>query len=60
MKAIKAIKQPASINDHNNELLISKEREIFKNIYNEILNKIEELDKKINYDDLNFFAKSRI
>ena len=58
MKAIKAIKQPASINNHNNELLISKEREIFKNIYNEILNKIEELDKKINYDDLIFLLKA--
>ena len=34
-------------NYHKNELLLSKEREIFKNIFNEILDKIEELNKKI-------------
>ena len=35
--------------DCKNKLLISKEREIFKNIYNERLDKIEELTKKIDY-----------
>ena len=33
-------------NDYKNKLLLPKEREIFKNIYNERLNKIEELTKK--------------
>ena len=49
MKAIKDNKkQVANINaDYKNELLLSKEREIFKNIYNEIFDKIEELNKKI-------------
>ena len=34
-------------NDYKNELLLSKEREILKNIYNERLNRIEELTKKL-------------
>ena len=34
-------------NYYRNELLLSKEREIFKNIYNERLDKIEGLTKKI-------------
>ena len=34
-------------NDYKNELLLSKEREIFKNIYNEGLDRIEKLAKKI-------------
>ena len=36
-----------------------KEREIFKTIYNKRLDKIEELDKKIDYDDLIFITKRR-
>ena len=39
-------------------MLISKEREIFKNIYNERFNKLEELTKKINNDDLKFIFNS--
>ena len=51
-KEIEAIqdnkKQQANINDHYmNKLLLSKEREMFKNIYNERLDKIEELNKKL-------------
>ena len=52
-KQIKAIKdskkQQANINadDYKNKLLISKEREIFKNICNERLDKLQELTKKI-------------
>ena len=51
-KQIEAIqdnkKQLANINDdYKNKLLLSKEREIFKNIYNERLDKIEELNKKL-------------
>ena len=64
-KQIKAIednkKQPANNNEDNykNRLLVSKEREIFKNVYNERLNKIEGLTKKINFDDLKYDTESR-
>ena len=34
-------------NDYKDKLLLSKEREIFKNIYNKRLDKIEELNKKL-------------
>ena len=48
-------KQLANINDdYKNKLLLSKERKIFKNIYNERLDKIEELNKKIDYSNLNY------
>ena len=41
--------------DHyKNKLLLSREREIFKNIYNKRLNKIEELSKKIDYNNLKY------
>ena len=39
--------------------MLSKERELFKNISNERLNRIEELTKNINYDELNFFVQNR-
>ena len=42
----------------NNELWFQKEREIFKNIYNKRLNKIDELSKKIYYDGLKFIVNS--
>ena len=46
-------KQLANINeDYKNKLLLTKEREIFKNIYNERLDKIEELNKKIDNNNL--------
>ena len=38
-------------NSYKNELLISKEREIYKNICNKTLDKIEVLANKINYID---------
>ena len=38
--------------------MISKEREIFKNIYNERLDKLEELIQKINFDNLKCFTES--
>ena len=54
-KEIKAIQdnkgQLVNINnddDYKNKLLLSRKREIFKNIYNKRLNKIEELSKKID------------
>ena len=37
--------------------MISKEREIFKNIYYERLDKIEELTKKVNFDNLKYFTE---
>ena len=42
----------------NNELLLSKERKIFRNIYNKILNKIDELSKQTDYGDLRFIVHS--
>ena len=63
-KQIKAIeddkKQLANTNanDYKNEWLISKEREIFKNIYNKKLDKIEKLSNKVNYDDLKFATEN--
>ena len=57
-KQIKAIqdKQIVNINKDNykNKLLLSKEREIFKDIYNKRLDKIEELNNKIDYDNLHY------
>ena len=60
-KQIKAIRdnkeQLVSINnddDYKNKLLLSEEREIFKNIYNKRLDKIEELSKKIDYNNLKY------
>ena len=59
-KQVKAIqdKQIVNINknDYKNKLLLSKEREIFKDIYNKRLDKIEELNNKINYDNLEYFV----
>ena len=62
-KQIKAIqdnkKQIANISDdYKNKLLLSKEREIFKNIYSERLDKIEELNKKNDYNNLKYPAIS--
>ena len=57
-KQIKAIqdnkKQLISDDDYKGKLLISKEREIFKDIYNKRLDKIEELDNKIDYNNLKY------
>ena len=63
-KQIKAIEDNikrlsnTNANDYKSELLISKEREIFKNIYNKKLDKIEELANKVNYDDLKYLTES--
>ena len=60
-KQIKAIQynkeQLVNINnddDYKNKLLLSGEREIFKNIYNKRLDKIEELSKKTDYNNLKY------
>ena len=42
--------------DYKDKLLLSKEREIFKDIYNKRLDKIEELNNKIDYDNLQYVA----
>ena len=40
--------------DCKNKLLLSKEREIFKDIYNKKLDKLEELNNKIDYNNLKY------
>ena len=40
--------------DYKNKLLLSREREIFKNIYNKRVDKIKELSKKIDYNNLKY------
>ena len=63
-KQIKAIQdnkeQSANINndDYKDQLLLSKEREIFKDIYNKRLDKIEELNNKIDYNNLKYAVVS--
>ena len=61
-KQIKAIQdnkqQLLNDNDYKNKLLISKEREIFKDVYNKRLDKIEELNNKIDYDNLKYIVES--
>ena len=57
-KQVKAIKDNTSTNYYKNELLLSKEKEIFKNTYSERLDRLEGLTKKINYYDLNLTVES--
>ena len=57
VKPIQDNKQLVNINnddDYKNKLLLSKEREIFKDIYNKRLDKIEELNDKIDYGNLEY------
>ena len=64
-KQVKAIEDKLIVNinnykdDYKDKLLLSKEREIFKDIYNKRLDKIEELNNKINYDNLEYAVYSR-
>ena len=44
--------------DYKNRLLLLKEREIFKDIYNKRLDEIEEVKNEINYDDLDYVVLS--
>ena len=57
-KQVKAIQDNQIVNinkdDYKDKLLLSKERKIFKDIYNKRLDKIEELSNKINYDNLKY------
>ena len=61
VEAIQDNKQLVSINkdDYKDKLLLSKEREIFKDICNKRLNKIEEMNNKIDYDDLDYVILSK-
>ena len=57
VKAIQDNKKLVNINNDDNykdKLLLSKEREIFKDIYNKRLDKIEKINNKIDYDNLNY------
>ena len=61
-KQVKAIqdKQTVNINkdDYKDKLLLSKEREVFKDIFNNRLDKIEEMNNEIDYDDLDYVVLS--
>ena len=61
VKAIQDNKQLVNINkdDYKDKLLLSKEREIFKDIFNKKLNKIEEMNNEIDYDDLDYVILSK-
>ena len=59
VKAIQDNKHLVNINkddDYKDKLLLSKEREIFKDIYNKRLDKIEELNNEIDYNNLQYVA----
>ena len=60
VKAIQDNKQLVNIDndDYKDNLLLSKEREIFKDIYNKRLDKLEELNNKIDYNNLKYVAVS--
>ena len=57
---VKTIQDKQLVNNNNDDykdkLLLSKETEIFKDIYNKRLDKIEELNNKIDYDNLEYVA----
>ena len=54
VKAIEYNKQIVNKDDYKDKLLLSREREIFKDIYNKKLDKLEELNKKIDYNNLKY------
>ena len=60
IKAMQYNKQLVNIDndDYKDKLLLSKEREIFKYIYNKRLDKLEELNNKIDYNKLNYVVLS--
>ena len=57
-KQVKAIQENKQIvnkdDDYEDKLLLSREREIFKDIYNKRLDKIDELNNKFDYNNLNY------
>ena len=54
VKAIEYNKQIVNKDDYKDKLLLSREREIFKDIYNKKLDKLEELNNKIDYNNLKY------
>ena len=56
VKVIQDNKQLFNKDDYKDKLLLSREREIFKGIYNKRLDKIEELNNKIDYNNLKYVA----
>ena len=60
VKAIQDNKQLINIDndDYKDKLLLPKEREIFKDIYNKRLDKLEELNNKIDYNNLKYVVVS--
>ena len=62
-KQVKAIQDNKQIvnkdDDYKDKLLLSREREIFKDIYNKRLDKIEELNNKIDYNNLNYVSVNK-
>ena len=60
IKAIQDNKQSGNINndEYKDKLLLSKEREIFKDIYNKRLDKLVELNNKIDYNNLKYIVVS--
>ena len=54
VKATQDNKQIVNEDDYKDKLLLSKDREIFKDIYNKRLDKIEEMNNQIDYDDLDY------
>ena len=61
VQAIQDNKQLVNINrdDYKDKLLLSKEREIFKDISNKKPYKIEEMSNEIDYDDLDYVILSK-
>ena len=61
-KQVKAVqdKQIVNINkdDYKDKLLLSKEKEIFKDIYNKRLDKIEKMNNEFDYNDLDYVVLS--
>ena len=58
VKAIQYNKQIVNKDDYKDKLLLSREREIFKDIYNKRLDKLEELNNKIDYNNLKYVILS--
>ena len=62
-KQVKAIQDNKQIvnkdDDYKDKLLLSREREIFKDIYNKRLDKIEELNNKIDYNNLTYVSVNK-
>ena len=60
VKAIQDNKQLVNIDndDYKDKLLLSKESEIFEDIYNKRIDKLEELNNKIDYNNLNYVVLS--